>query len=46
MMTAPPSMFRATAVTGYRGHTLEELPLHRVREILVHHRVLPGEGGA
>ena len=37
------SLFQAETVTGYRGHTLEELPLDRVRQILTYHRVLPSE---
>lgn len=35
------SLFRATTVTGWRGHTLEELPLDEVRRILIRHHVLP-----
>jgi len=34
------SMFAACATTGYRGHTLDELPLDRVRGILSDHGVL------
>ncbi|NQT13844.1 MAG: P1 family peptidase [Planctomycetes bacterium] len=38
------SLFRATTVTGFRGRTLEALPIDRVTEICRRYGVLRGDG--